>query len=332
MQIVRRLQPIFIGVAILLLVMLVWSQWQELSQHEWRLQPGWLSVSAVALAAAWAVEIFVWRRLLSLVGGQLGYWSAARIWFLSAVVRYIPGNIWQPLSMTLLCQQRGVAPEATLTSIILYQISILLAAAPIGAVYFATTGNWGLLVSMQQVGNWLVAISLIPLAIFMIRPSWMIEVINWLLSKFHRPSLRADLTRIQLLQVMGLVIVDWMLWGAAFMALAYALSAYAPAEMIRLAPHLLATYALAYSIGFVSLITPSGIGVREGAFYVLLAPIMGGAAITVLALAMRLWTTAGELVAAGIALLLPDRLPEQAAAHIPVAPVDEANTPHGVAQ
>ena len=76
--------------------------------------------------------------------------------------------------------------------------------------------------------------------------------------------------------------------------------------MLALAPHLVAAYPIAYAIGFISLITPSGLGVREGAFYLLLAPIMGGGAITIVALAMRLWTTLGELVAAGVCVLLPD--------------------------
>ena len=73
--------------------------------------------------------------------------------------------------------------------------------------------------------------------------------------------------------------------------------------MVRLAPDLVAAYAIAYTIGFVSLLTPSGIGVREGALYLLLAPVLGGGLATVAAIAMRVWVTLGELLAAGASLV-----------------------------
>ena len=136
LRIIQRMQPLFLALALLFIVLLLRSQWEELSQHTWHLNLGWLSASALFMLASWALEIQVWRRLLAVVGAHLPYWPAVRIWFLSAIVRYIPGNIWQPLSMTLLCQRRGIAPEATLTSVALYQILILLAASPIAAALF----------------------------------------------------------------------------------------------------------------------------------------------------------------------------------------------------
>jgi hypothetical protein len=40
--------------------------------------------------------------------------------------------------------------------------------------------------------------------------------------------------------------------------------------------------------------------------------VTGGGAITLLALAMRVWTTLGELIAAGVSALLPDRAAQTA--------------------
>jgi len=311
-RVLQKLQPFFVALALLFIVLLLRSQWQELSQHEWQLNPGWLALSAGFVVASWALEIQVWRRLLRVVSGGLAYWPAARVWFLSAIVRYVPGNIWQPLSMTLMCQRRGIAPEATLTSVALYQLMTLLAATPIAALYFWSTGNWGLLTGLLQTWTpWLVAGGLAPIVIFVVRPSWLIDVVNWMLVKLHRRPLAAALSRRELIVILVLTMIDWLLWGSSFAALAFALNSYSQAEMLRLAPHLVATYPVAYAIGLVSLITPSGLGVREGAFYLLLAPIMGGGAVTVVAIAMRLWVALGELAAAGVCVLLPD----------PIAPV-----------
>ena len=306
-KVLRRLQPIFILLALLFIALLLGSQWQELQSYTWQITPFWLAISAGGLAAAWVVEVAIWRRLLRTVGGNLYYGSALRIWFLSAIVRYIPGNIWQPLSITLLAQQRGVKPEATLTSIVLYQAIITLAVAPIAAVYFAATGNWGVLTDlMHSAAPWAIAVGLAPLIAFVVQPAWLIALINWGLQRIGRNRLPHELTRMELLHALALAIVDWLLWGVAFMALAFGIHAYTLAEMWTLAPHRIAVYPVAYVIGFLSFITPSGLGVREGALYLLLAPVTGGGAITLLALAMRVWTTLGELIAAGISALIPD--------------------------
>ena len=308
MRALRRLQPLFILLALIFMALLLRSQWQELQNYDWQLNPLWLVFSAGCLAAAWAVEVALWRRLLRTVGGHLPYWPAVRIWFLSAIVRYIPGNIWQPLSITLLAQRRGVKPEATLTSIVLYQAIITLAVAPIAAVYFAVTGNWGVLTDLvHDAAPWLIAVGLAPVVVFIVQPAWLIEIVNWGLQRLGRSRLPVGLTRPELLTVLALAILDWLIWGAAFATLAFGIDAYTPAEIWALAPHLIAVYPVAYAIGFLSFFTPSGLGVREGALYLLLAPVTGGAAITLLALAMRLWTTLGELIAAGISALIPDR-------------------------
>ena len=301
----RRAQPIFFVIALGFMVFLLRSQWDELRNYDWQLQPLWLIASALLLLASWAMEIGIWRHLLALVGGSLAYAPAVRIWFLSAIMRYIPGNIWQPLSMTVQAQQRGVRVEATLTSVALYQAIILLAVAPIAGVYLLSTGNLGLLTDMLgSLTPWLATLAITPVLVLLIRPQLLTTFINWGLSKLGRESLETELTSGRLLLLLMAAALDWLLWGGSFAALTFGLSEYSRVEMIALAPHLIASYSIAYAIGFISFITPSGFGVREGAFYLLLAPILGGGVITVAALAMRLWTTVGELVMAGLSLVL----------------------------
>lgn len=306
MRTLRRLQPVFMVLALLFVAGLLRSQWDQLQNYQWRLSPGWLVVSGLLLLASWAMEVGIWRSLLALVGGPMDYGPALRIWFLSAVMRYIPGNIWQPLSMTVRCQGWGVRPEATLTSVALYQAIILLAVAPITALYIAVSGETGLGLLgdfLRGTAPWLVAATLIPVVAFLVRPQWLMALINWGLHKIGREMLDARLTSRRLLALLGVAAVNWLLWGASFAALTFGLSQYSPAQMGELLPFLVLSYPIAYAIGFLSFITPSGFGVREGAFYLLLAPLMGGGVVTVAALAMRVWTTIGELIMAGISAI-----------------------------
>ncbi len=298
------MQPLFLLLAVVLIGFLLANQWEQLSAVSWRLEPSWLLVSTLFLFGSWAVEVLIWCWILLLLGSRLPYLTAVRIWFLAAIVRYIPGNIWQPLSMTIRSQKFGVRPEATLTSVLLYQVIILLAAAPIATLYFGLSGNYGLLNDwLAGIGPWLLGLTILPVLIFLLRPDWLVEVLNRLLRIVKRPALEAELSSANLLGLLCVAIVDWLLWGTSFAALTFALGTYSAEQLSALAPHLIASYPIAYAIGFLSLITPSGFGVREGALYVLLSPLLGGSVVTIAALGMRLWTMVGELVAAAVCFL-----------------------------
>jgi uncharacterized membrane protein YbhN (UPF0104 family) len=328
-RLVRWLQPLVLCLAALAIAWFLRSHWAALRAYSWQIDTGWLVASALLLLLSWALEIAIWQHLLRLVGGGLRYWQAVRIWFLSAVVRYVPGNIWQPLSMTLYSRHYGVAPEATLTSIALYQAIILLAAAPMAAAYLLWAGHNSLaadlLAGVPPALAWLL---LLPVAIFLFRPQLLTAAMNWALVRVGRTPLHARLTSHALLVLILAAILDWLLWGATFAAFVFGVTA---VERVALAPVLVISYPLAYAAGFLSLITPSGFGVREGAFYVLLVPQIDGAVVTVVALAMRVWTTLGELLLAFISA--PYEHARRAAARpSPSPPADHPADPPGDAE
>ena len=295
----RVAQPLFLIAAIFAIAFFLRSQWAELSAFTWRLDLGWLAASGVLLLATWALEVGIWQRIMALVGGRISFLTAVRIWFLSAIVRYIPGNIWQPLSLTVYCMQRGVRPEATLTSIGLYQAIILLAAAPFAAIYVAVGG--GLFsASLSGIAPVLVALLLIPIAVFIAKPGWLSALLNAVLVKLGRQPLEARLSAPAMLALIAATVVDWLLWGLTFAAFTASIAQIDAAQPARLAMLLVISYPIAYAAGFLSFFTPSGFGVREGAFFFLLTPTLDGAVVTVAALGMRMWTTLGELLIAAI--------------------------------
>jgi glycosyltransferase 2 family protein len=303
-RLLRWLQPLFLLIAAGFIFYLLQSHWSELRAYPWRLQPAWFGLACVLLLASWWLEIVIWRRLLDAFGGRLGLADTLRIWFIAAIVRYIPGNVWQPLSLTLMCHRRGVRPEATLASIALFQIVTLIGTFPIAALYFIfvpVAQRPGFLDALP--GAVAAALLLVPLLIFVVNPEWLMSILNWMLRKARRGEIPGKLTRRRLVTLLLVALVDWVLWGATFAALAFSLGEYLPAEMQTLAPHLVAIYPIAYAVGFISFVTPSGFGVREGALMVLLSPHLALPVITVIALAMRIWTMIGELILAAIVYL-----------------------------
>ena len=295
-RIVRYGQPLLLVLSGIAIVLLLRSQWETLHDYSWRLIPWLLLLSIGLLLATWAVEVAIWRRILSRVGGHLDYIPAVRIWFLSAVLRYIPGNVWQPLSMTVYCTRYGIRPEVTVTSIALYQVIILMAVAPYVAAYFWIGTSGGFLASVfVGLTPWFVALVLIPLAVFVARPDWLIKLFNALLTKVGRPPMDTTLSSTSLLTLTTAAVVNWLMWGATFATFTFSIVDLDPNKTLQLLLLLIVSYPIAYAVGFISFLTPSGFGVREGAFYVLLSPVMAGGLVAVAALAMRAFTALGEL-------------------------------------
>ncbi|MCS6844623.1 MAG: hypothetical protein NZ528_09955 [Caldilineales bacterium] len=279
------------------LAALVISQWQELRAFPWTLRPAWLVLSLGGLLAAWLVELSIWRFLLAGVGGALSWRRAAQVWFYSNLVRYIPGNIWQFLGMAELAADSGVGRLTTFTSIALHQALSTAVGLVVAAVYFAAAGQGALLEAVRP------ALWLVPLGLVFCHPRLLEWLLNQALRLLRRPPVQVTLTWQQVAAALLGYLGVWLIMGGAFALLAASVTSVGRAE----APALVATWAAAYVIGYLSLLTPSGLGVREGVMVLLLTPILPAPAPTVVALAARLWMVAGELLGVALAVLLGRR-------------------------
>lgn len=272
---------------------LVASQWQALQAFEWTVRPVWLAASVAGLLAAWLLELSVWRFLLASLGGHLRWRRAAQVWFLSNIVRYIPGNIWQFLGMAELAADDGVSRLTTFASIALHQALSTAVGLVLAALYFAVAGKGALLDAVRPF-LWLV-----PLGLLLCHPRLLEWTLNQLLRILKRPPVRVTLTWGQIGAILLGYLGVWLVMGSAFALLA---AAFTPVSSEQFAA-LIATWAAAYVIGYLSLLTPSGLGVREGVMVLLLAPLFAAPLPTIIALAARLWMIVGELIGAGASLL-----------------------------
>jgi len=299
----QLVQPVAIALAFLLLILLLRSQWDSLKTLEWHIRPGWLALSGLCIVGGWLIEVALWRRLVTILGGRIAYIRSVQLWFASAIVRYIPGNIWQPISLTVRCRAEGVRAETTLASLSLFHLVQLLAVAPIAAAFVAMSGAAAALTGWtESFSLWWALPLAVPIIVFAFWPHGLIALANRVLGLVGRDPLPLELTRRELVILLGISLAGWLLFSTAFTSLAITLLPPSAALGDRL-PVLMAAYPMAFAIGFVSLITPSGLAVREGALFVLLSPIVGGAQALVIALGMRVWEIVLDAAVATVAML-----------------------------
>lgn len=263
---------------------------------DFQVAPGWLLLSAVGVWAMYGILIVAWRTMLVGWGQDLDGWSAARIWTVSSLGKYLPGKVWAVAGMALMAQRVGVAPwAATGSAVVLQVLAIGTGAAVVGltgrhAIEAAHPGSQLALVLLGVGAAAGVALLLWP------------PVLRRLLH-LAAPDAETRGTPAASGIVLGIVAnaVAWVGYGLALWCLARGLL---PGAGLR--PTLaIAVFTASYLAGFLALFAPGGLGVREGLFILMLQGPLGIGAATTLALASRVLLTVTEFGAAVPFLVLP---------------------------
>lgn len=300
----------------------VWKAWASLpAGYSWHINWPLLVGGFVLLVAQELSFALIWRAILRRLGSHLAVRDAQQIYLGSEFVRYIPGNVWHVFTRILWAERRGV-PRVTALASMTIELATKIASA---AFVFALTllvwpdvrGLAGALGSSAASRSIPLTIGLVgvPLLLVGLHPRLLAGVLNFGLRKLGRPPVVLALRYRDLLAITLLWSASWLVGGAGFCLIVLALApslALTPAVLLMC----IGIFAVAWDIGFLSFITPSGLGFREAAVVGALA-LAGLVTVPAVALAIalvaRLLGTAAELVCVTGAHLMPGGTPPAAA-------------------
>ncbi len=276
--------------------------WDELRTQPLglELRPGYLLASVLLVWAMYALLIWAWRFMLESWGQELNGWTAARIWTVSNLGKYLPGKVWAIAGMALMAQQAGVAAWAATGSAVVLQVL----AIGTGAALVGLTGAVALEAAhpgARLALGALVVASAVGVGLVLWPP-----VVRRLLRMARVPAEAVMAPKPEGV-IAGIVVnaVAWIGYGTSLWLLARGIL---PATQLGLL-RAIAVFTASYLAGFLALLAPGGLGVREGLFILTLQQPLGIAAATALALASRLLLTITEFGAAAPFLLLSRRSP-----------------------
>lgn len=273
-------------------------------KFEFELPP--LIVSLVLLVAARGFAVEAWRRILISLGNPFDFGFGARVWFMSNLTRYIPGNVWQVATMMVMVQTRGVSKTNALLSQVVYTALALAIAGLLGVMFVFVRPeifNGLLPTSLAAYAPLAFAIVFALLVVVFALPAT-----NRLIVAVTARVMRRSITAPTPTFTRGLVpplfsLLMWLTNGVAFYLF---INSITPIPLAQL-PAFIAMNAGAYWIGYISFLTPSGLGVREGVLAFMLAAFFPTPIAVVLSLVTRLWTTAGELLGVVLVWIVPAR-------------------------
>jgi hypothetical protein len=273
--------------------------WHELAAQPlaWRIDPTRLVLAALTVWAMYALLVTAWRVMLTAWGERLDGWTAGRIWTVSNLGKYLPGKVWAIAGMALMAREAGVSPgAATGSAVILQAVSI-----GSGAVVAALTGAAALERARPGAtgGLWLIAAAAVGGVALLFWP----PVLQRLL-RIAAPDAGTQAPPLPAI-LYGVVanLTAWVGYGVALWLLARGLL---PDAGLGLRGAI-AVFTASYLAGFLALIAPGGLGVREGLFILMLQGTLGIGAATALALASRVLLTITEFGAAVPFLAFPRR-------------------------
>lgn len=274
----------------------------------WKPAPLPLLASFALLLGMYGMHAVLWRRIMRDLGiGNPSTRATFRIFFLAGLGRFLPGKVWALTGMAVLAGRAGLPPiKAT-------------AAAVLGSFAFLTTGmlflgltlpEWRL--AVQDSGGDMPATLPLAMGAALLALS---GAVLWLLVAtplghgFRVRVVRVLGPRLGERMASAFTLADrvnprnaawwaagyalsWVVLGAAFAL--FAISFYP--EAAAWPRYLAGTVAAAYLIGYLVVVVPAGIGVRELAMLVLLHQVMpaAGAALVVSVLS-RVWFTVAEI-------------------------------------
>jgi glycosyltransferase 2 family protein len=271
------------------------SSWNDVISRNWRLEPGLFVLATGLLALSYALVAWLWGLALHRAAGTRVA-AGARIWFLSNLARYVPGNVWSYVGAVELARREGVARPTTLAVMALTQVlSVGVAVAAGLPVLLAERARLG---RPALLGAVVVGAAAALAAVFRRR---LLGLARRRLPGLDPAGLTPSAGTVVLL-VAGYA-VYWAVTGLAFAALVASVHPLAAADV----PLVVAAYAAAYAAGFLALLTPAGLGVREGVLVVALAPVLPAGPALAVALASRAWMMVVELAGAGVAHLVARR-------------------------
>lgn len=281
----------WVVIAVAILVFLGRSlvlNWSRLNLSLGRIRLSWLIASAVLFVAAYGMSALLYALSLAVFGATPGYAAAFEIVVLSQLAKYLPGGIWAAVGQMELSRRHGVRRSRAVLAIGIMSAAVVLS----GLVFGVVAGVPLLALGRERIVA--VAVGVAVLAVCM-HPAVFTRIVRATFLAARREPPELDVSLADTAKVLLVAFCYWPVAGLGFFLMSGAVTRVTWASAVAFA----AAYAVSWTIGYVAIFAPGGLGVREGVMVLMLSNLIGLPAAILVSLAQRVWFTVMELVLAG---------------------------------
>ena len=306
MKTLRQYVGLFIAIILLYFLIKPFIQTHtELKDATFQIHWYWLVCSFGSILFYWSAYLYPFAILLSgITERHVPFRAAFTLFHLANITRYLPGRIWGVVRLLSLSHRFGLSKTTVGSSLTLHVGIETALGGLIGvSLIFSPKMRDTAFGMIDKISGHATLLSLACIAI-LIGTLFLIPKVSTHAREFLKTFiLLGQQSRLWINVIVGHILL-WICQGLAFFLFVKSLVPVAWTD----AGTLTACFAFAWVIGFLSFLTPGGLGVREGLLGLLLANYMPASQATLVALLCRIWMLSAEIVLAGVAFVLNRRV------------------------
>lgn len=293
-DILKKILPIAVCLLIFYFLGLhIYKNWEKISQYHWKFEPLLLALATLTWISVMLINSNVWVYTLHSLNSKLDTWNGMNAWILSNFSKYIPGRVWTLATRVYLTSKDGISKTKSSYSFYLEVILSCLSGILLFGLFLISTG-------IKLKGTYrvlsIIALCSAPVILVVVHPNIGRIGIN-LLSKILKKDLpKIDYSYKRTLLITAMYFGLWLLRGFAILLLMLSFGIGKWSDYFTVS----AGFAISWIGGLVSVITPDGLGVREGLFALFLALAVPSYLASAFTIFVRIWITICEILCFGV--------------------------------
>ncbi len=265
--------------------------WEEMKAYDFEISWGYFLLSYVFLFVHFVLIALAWGLLLrALQKPGVPLKAALRIRTISDFARFIPGKFWFVMYRIHLCKKYNLSSAMIAVSALMEEFLNIFSTILLFVFVF-------FIVTHDPLTSYAFYVFLfLPILFFLMHPrvfQWFIKLAAKL---FKKEYVHSKISYGYLLSLLSVFFLAWVLLGFGFYLMAYAVSPIG----IELFLPLSGVFAISWAAGFLVIVLPGGLGLREAVLGYLLAFFVPVPIAILLSLLSRLWLVSGEILTAFI--------------------------------
>jgi len=276
------------------------KNWSELDFSNYQISPFYTVLALIFLTLFYFFATSNWVYILKILDINLKYIKAFKIKTISDLGRYIPGKAWYILGRTYFGKKQGIPNSKIIISLIIEHLFLLIIA--VALFILLNLKNAIDLNISQTLLNGLVIIGIILLIFLPKLLNYMISLGLKIKNK-NIPKIEINIgIKTNILLILR-YIVFWVIIGLSFI---FTIKSIYPQIGLENIFFFTGIFAISWSIGLLSFITPGGIGIREGIMTTLLIPYMPLTVAIAAPILFRIYSIIIEIILSLIVLKIKD--------------------------
>jgi len=251
------------------------------------------TIGLISFLVFYTLRSYIWHRLLREKNHKIPFKQTSYLWAISEIKRYIPGKFWFILGRAVAFYDKGVAKKDTgkflITELQIFAVSSLVVSL-LSIPFLQDKPQFAFLNSNDLYSSLIILLVFLLAMLFIYSPK-LLQLLPQKLQKILNPLI-PEFSPSSILFLLFISSIALVFFGLGNYFLIISLKFITP----QLIPDIVGFFTLSFFLGFLSFLTPAGLGIREGIITLGLSSLMTYDLAALISLFSRIMLVITEII------------------------------------